>query len=205
MTTLDQINQLLPQTQCELCGHKGCKPYAEALLAGEDTIDQCAPGGLPVLHTLGKALSIDPAPFIEHVTQNAKPPSYVNIREAECIGCKKCINACPVDAIIGSTKQMHVIITTDCTGCDLCIPPCPMDCIDTVELPDRPTEETASLAILWQARYDKRQKRLARDKEKEKIAHTQLKEKKASRANTIAARQAEIKAAIARMKQTHER
>lgn len=127
----EQINRLLPQTQCGQCDYAGCKPYAEAIAKGEADINQCPPGGDAGIRALAVLLGVDPKPLnTQHGAH--KPDSVVIIREAECIGCTKCIQACPVDAIIGASKMMHTVLADSCTGCNLCIPPCPVDCIDIV-------------------------------------------------------------------------
>ena len=130
---VDQINALLPQTQCGQCGHPGCRPYAEAIANGEP-INKCPPGGEATIQALADLLDVEPLPLDgEH--GEAKPPMVAYIREDECIGCTKCIQACPVDAILGAAKQMHTVIIDECTGCDLCVEPCPVDCIDMLPLP----------------------------------------------------------------------
>lgn len=128
MNLVKKIDQLLPQTQCEQCGFKGCLPYAEALSKGESNINRCPPGGLPVMKSLAKLLNqpeiaIDPSCGITQILHT------VYIDETLCIGCTKCIQACPIDAIVGAKKKMHTVIQSECTGCDLCIAPCPLDCI----------------------------------------------------------------------------
>ena len=129
----EQINLLLPQTQCGQCDYAGCKPYAEAIASGKADINQCPPGGDAGIRALAKLLGIAAKPLnTEHGHQ--MPDSVVIIREAECIGCTKCILACPVDAIIGASKLMHTVLADLCTGCNLCIPPCPVDCIDIIEI-----------------------------------------------------------------------
>jgi electron transport complex protein RnfB len=124
---VDQINQLLPQTQCGQCGYPGCKPYAEAISTGEQ-INRCPPGGEATVQALASLLNVEAKPL----DTAERPPSYAYIREAECIGCTKCIQACPVDAILGAAKLMHTVIRSECTGCDLCVEPCPVDCIDMI-------------------------------------------------------------------------
>lgn len=128
------IDAILPQTQCGECGFQGCRPYAEALSMGQTTIDKCPPGGVVVLGALAKLLNKDPSPFDEEVRQKTRAPSIAFIREEECIGCTKCISACPVDAILGSGKLMHTVINQECTGCGLCVEPCPVDCIEMLPL-----------------------------------------------------------------------
>lgn len=131
--TAEQINALLPQTQCGQCDYPGCNPYAEAIAEGRADINQCPPGGDAGILALATLLGIAPKPLnTEHGQIQAE--SVVTIREAECIGCTKCIQACPVDAIIGAAKFMHTVLADVCTGCNLCIPPCPVDCIDIVEI-----------------------------------------------------------------------
>ena len=126
---VDQINSILPQTQCGQCGYPGCRPYAEAIAAGEAEINQCPPGGEAGIQALADLLDVEPLPLdAEHGEESERKVAY--IREDECIGCTKCVQACPVDAILGAAKQMHTVIASECTGCDLCVEPCPVDCID---------------------------------------------------------------------------
>lgn len=130
---VDQINAILPQTQCGQCGYPGCKPYAEAIANGEP-INKCPPGGEGGIQSLADLLDVEVIPLdAEHGEENVKTFAY--IREDECIGCTKCIQACPVDAILGAAKQMHTVIVSECTGCDLCVEPCPVDCIDMLPVP----------------------------------------------------------------------
>jgi Na+-translocating ferredoxin:NAD+ oxidoreductase subunit B len=128
---VDQIDGLLPQTQCGQCGYPGCRPYATAIAKGEADINQCPPGGEVTIHALADLLDRDPKPLNPENGQ-LKPKTVAVIDEARCIGCTLCIQACPVDAIAGAPKQMHTVIARECTGCDLCVPPCPVDCIDMV-------------------------------------------------------------------------
>jgi electron transport complex protein RnfB len=123
----EQINALLPQTQCGQCGYPGCKPYSEAI-AGGDAINKCPPGGAATIQALAALLDVEVLPL--DAVEGEKPQMVAFIREAECIGCTKCIQACPVDAILGAAKHMHTVIAAECTGCDLCVEPCPVDCID---------------------------------------------------------------------------
>lgn len=134
---VDEIDALLPQTQCGECQYAGCRPYAQALADGEATPNHCPPGGVETLQALGQLLKIDISAYIDEVDANTRPASIAIINEAECIGCTKCIQACPVDAIIGSAKKMHTVIYDECTGCELCVEPCPVDCIElkTLEKP----------------------------------------------------------------------
>ncbi len=146
MISAKALDALLPQTQCGECGFNGCMPYAEALAAGLTSIDRCPPGGVDTLLALGKHLAIDPMPFLARKNAHSKAPTVAHIQAEECIGCTKCIQACPVDAIIGSAKQLHSVLTHECTGCGLCLDPCPVDCIELLPVPaplyDRATART---------------------------------------------------------------
>jgi electron transport complex protein RnfB len=126
----DQVESMLPQTQCGQCGYPGCRPYAQAIADGDD-INKCPPGGEATIAALADLLGVEAKPL--DAAEEAVP-SVAFIREAECIGCTKCIQACPVDAILGSAKHMHTVITSECTGCDLCVEPCPVDCIDMLPI-----------------------------------------------------------------------
>lgn len=125
----DQIDAVLPQTQCGQCGHPGCRPYAEALAEGREQINRCPPGGEEGIRKLAEILGVEFIPFDEGAGE-IKPKSVAFIHEDVCIGCTLCIQACPVDAILGAAKQMHTVIAQECTGCELCVPPCPVDCIE---------------------------------------------------------------------------
>lgn len=127
----ERIDALLPQTQCGQCGYAGCKPYARAIAEGSADINQCPPGGDAGVRALAALLGREPKP-VNPDNGVEKPFRVALIREAECIGCTKCIQACPVDAIVGASKRMHTVLADLCTGCELCIPPCPVDCIDLV-------------------------------------------------------------------------
>jgi len=133
----DRIEALLPQTQCGQCTYTGCRPYAEAIAAGEAEINRCVPGGETTIQELASLLDREPLPLDDEVGVEAAPMVAI-IHEEHCIGCTKCIQACPVDAILGAAKQMHTVIAAECTGCKLCLPPCPVDCIEMVEIPETP-------------------------------------------------------------------
>jgi len=130
---VDRIDALLPQTQCGQCSYAGCRPYAEAIAAGEADINQCPPGGQATIQALADLLGRDPKPLNPEHGQHTEK-TVVVIDEQSCIGCTLCIQACPVDAIVGAAKQMHTVIESECTGCNLCIPPCPVECIHIVPL-----------------------------------------------------------------------
>lgn len=144
MSLLQRIDALLPQTQCGKCGHPGCKPYAQGIVDGEP-INKCPPGGEETIAALAELLKI---PVLElDISRGPAPPQVAFIREAECIGCTKCIQACPVDAIVGAAKLMHTVLIEECTGCDLCVAPCPVDCIEMHPLPANTIPVVGGLAF----------------------------------------------------------
>ncbi|HAT31958.1 MAG TPA: electron transport complex subunit RsxB [Janthinobacterium sp.] len=163
----DQIEDLLPQTQCTKCGYTGCRPYAVAIADGEADINQCPPGGIEgvarLAHLLGrKVIPLNPVNGYE------RPRPVAFIDESLCIGCTLCIQACPVDAILGAAKQMHTILPSLCTGCDLCVAPCPVDCIVMYPVTDERTgwdAWNAEQAAAARARHDFRAMRLRRESE----------------------------------------
>ena len=125
---VERLDRLLPQTQCGQCGFDSCRPYAEAMARGEAGIDHCPPGGDAGARALAHVLGVAPQPY-DRSRGAHKTPLVARVVEADCIGCTKCIQACPVDAIIGASKLMHVVLPPLCTGCELCVPACPVDCI----------------------------------------------------------------------------
>jgi electron transport complex protein RnfB len=130
---VNRLDRLLPQTQCGQCGFDGCRPYAEAMAAGEAGVERCPPGGDAGARALARVLGVAPRPY-DRSRGEHKPPQVALVVEADCIGCTKCIQACPVDAIIGASKLMHVVVEDLCTGCELCVPACPVDCIVMIEV-----------------------------------------------------------------------
>ncbi|UCJ16551.1 RnfABCDGE type electron transport complex subunit B [Pseudomonas sp. MM211] len=161
------IDALLPQTQCGKCGHPGCQPYAEGIAAGE-AINKCPPGGTATIHALANLLQVPELPLALPTT----PAQLAVIREAECIGCTKCIQACPVDAIVGAAKLMHTVISDECTGCELCIAPCPVDCIDLITLAAPQATIQRERADQFRARHQARLARLARDDARRRAARS---------------------------------
>ncbi len=202
-TNADQIDRLLPQTQCGLCEYEGCRPYAQAIAEKGEAIDHCLPGGVATLQKLGALTGINPEPYVADMKQKAKPALIAVIDEDVCIGCTKCIQACPVDAILGSGKLMHTVIANECSGCELCIEPCPVDCIDMVAI-DQPNEEQMQQrADQFRQRFDSRNSRLERDQLEKKAKHLTAKSlNNSDRDAVVAARKAEILAAVARKKTT---
>ncbi|MFT3762015.1 MAG: Rnf electron transport complex subunit RnfB [Pseudoxanthomonas sp.] len=124
----ERLDRLLPQTQCGQCGYAGCRPYAEAMAHGEAGVDHCPPGGDAGARALARLLGVEAIPY-DRMRGECKPAQVAFVVEADCIGCTKCIQACPVDAIVGGAKLMHTVIEPLCTGCELCVPACPVDCI----------------------------------------------------------------------------
>jgi Na+-translocating ferredoxin:NAD+ oxidoreductase subunit B len=150
----ERIDALMPQTQCTRCGYPGCRPYAEAIVRGDADINHCPPGGEDGVRALADLLGREPKP-IDPARGSSKPNSVALIEESECIGCTLCIQACPVDAVVGAPKLMHTVITSECTGCELCVPPCPVDCILMVLAPETPlTSDSPSPAALARRKAD---------------------------------------------------
>lgn len=190
MSLIQRIDALLPQTQCGKCGHPGCRPYAEGIAQGE-AINKCPPGGRETIALLAELLRV---PALELDTERGTAPAQIAyIREAECIGCTKCIQACPVDAIVGAAKLMHTVLIDECTGCDLCVAPCPVDCIEMHPqagaemvpivggLAVDAAQRSARTAKRNQARqrYEQRVARLRREEE-HKLAERQARAQRAS-------------------------
>jgi electron transport complex protein RnfB len=167
MAGADDIDALLPQTQCTRCGYQGCRPYAEAIARGEAEINQCPPGGAATIAALAALLRREPLP-LNPANGIEGPPLVARIDEAACIGCAKCLPPCPVDAIVGARKQMHTVIHGLCTGCELCIAPCPVDCISMVprtSVPDAPPAPGAQANRQRFLAHNERIARRARDRE----------------------------------------
>lgn len=187
--TAKDIDAILPQTQCGLCGYGGCMPYAKAMSDDKAPIDLCPPGGVETLEALAILLKQDATPYLESMKVKTKPPAQAVIREAECIGCTKCISACPVDAIIGAAKSMHVVLSDYCTGCELCISPCPVDCIDMVPIKKLDKENEQQGRDHSRARFQRREQRLQKIQDIENNSGKQLlvEERKTSLQSYIAA------------------
>jgi electron transport complex protein RnfB len=160
----DRIDAILPQTQCEQCGYHGCRPYAEAIAAARAPINRCPPGGAAGIAALAAMLGREPLP-LDAAHGIEKPRMLARIVEADCIGCTKCIQACPVDAIVGAAKWMHTVIADDCTGCELCVPACPVDCIVLDPMPAAQVD--AAHANQAREHFNRREARLHR----ERVAH----------------------------------
>jgi electron transport complex protein RnfB len=161
MVTADEIDALLPQTQCTRCGYGGCRPYAEAMASGGAPINQCPPGGNATIAALARLLHTLPLPLNPDNGVEG-PPLLAQIDEEECIGCARCLPPCPVDAIVGARRQMHTVIAELCTGCELCVAPCPVDCIVMVPRASVPGAPGAPEANSNRQRFMAHQDRTAR-------------------------------------------
>jgi electron transport complex protein RnfB len=162
-TLEERIDALLPQTQCTRCGYPTCRAYAEAIAANRADIDRCPPGGGDGVAALAHLLGRAPKP-LNPANGREEAPTMALIDEAVCIGCTKCIQACPVDAIVGAAKRMHTVIAAECTGCGLCLPPCPVDCIALLPIAEHPLDRARVLerAAHARRRFEARRMRLAR-------------------------------------------
>lgn len=202
MSLIDQIDALLPQTQCQRCDYDGCRPYAEAISKG-DAINKCPPGGEQTITALALLLGREPL-ALDVARGEPGPRQLAVIREHECIGCTKCIQVCPTDAILGASRQMHSVIESECSGCELCLPACPVDCIDMVTPAGaRPISQAQSAH--WRQRHQQRQQRL------QLLAQQRLQRRQARQAGSAApqpksrsALQRDILAAVARVKAKRE-
>lgn len=192
-TLADRIDALLPQTQCQRCGYAACRPYAEALADGKADINQCPPGGSATIAAIAQLLGVATKPV--DVNRGVEQPLRVaEIVEDQCIGCTKCIQACPVDAILGAAKRTHTVLTDLCSGCELCLQPCPVDCIVMRPAPFEWDNARASAA---RQRYVSRQGRLSVAQRKSR-AEAPEPESRTAPALSKSALQAQIKAAVAR-------
>jgi len=211
--TVDAIDALLPQTQCRRCGYDGCRPYAEAIAAGEADINRCPPGGQQTTSRLAELTGMADKP-LDPECGSVDLPRVAFIREDECIGCTRCIQVCPTDAIIGAAKQMHTVIGTDCTGCELCVEACPVDCIDmpraTAETgqPAWPPKHAIDRRRADRARqlFEKRGKRLNQSttRKRRKNRHDPTYDARKDAEATSAAKKSTIADAIARAKARRE-
>ena len=197
-----RIDALLPQTQCTRCGYPACLDYARAIAEGAAEINQCPPGGQAGIDALAHLLGRTTKP-LNPVNGIEKPREVAVIDEDACIGCTKCIAACPVDAIVGAAKLMHTVITDECSGCELCIAPCPVDCIAMVEAgASRPSARRenrpnapSDLAPRYRARYAAHNARIAREESERAAALNERKrDLETASANSVAAAVARAKA-----------
>lgn len=159
----ERIDALLPQTQCRRCGFDGCRPYAQALARGETELNRCPPGGAHVVGRLAALLARAPLPLDASCGEETAP-RVAWVDEPACIGCARCLEVCPTDAIVGARQRMHTVIAADCSGCELCLPACPVDCIHMVPAPGLPAAPLPGTAIDERAAHFRRlyQARLAR-------------------------------------------
>jgi electron transport complex protein RnfB len=169
----DAIDALLPQTQCAKCGYAGCRPYAEAIAGGDAEVNRCPPGGQAGVERLAALLQRESLP-LDASRGAAHEARVAVIEESLCIGCTLCIQACPVDAIVGAAKFMHTVLLEACTGCELCMPPCPVDCIGMLSVDElaargfdpvpRDPDAWRESAMAARARFEFRRRRLERDR-----------------------------------------
>lgn len=195
-TLLDQIDALLPQTQCTRCGYEDCRAYAQAVAAGKCDINRCPPGGASTIERLAAMLGRKPLPLDPECGREGGRTVAV-VDEAWCIGCRLCIDACPVDAIVGAPKRMHTVIEAECTGCELCVAPCPVDCIRMVPADSAPgsaDEWLATRAQLARRRYEFRKGRL------ETEARPRSRRFRNRSLLPLSQRKADIEAALARVR-----
>lgn len=160
---VDQIDALLPQTQCTRCDYADCRHYAQAIADGEADINQCPPGGVQIMQSLAVLVGKSERPIDPARGLMPAQPEVARIVEVDCIGCFKCVQVCPTDAIIGAPKLMHTVIAGDCSGCELCLPVCPTDCIAMVPRSDA-LPAPAALAPRWRTRYGRHVERRARER-----------------------------------------
>src|SRR5262245_61278301 len=162
-----RIDAALPQTQCRRCGYDACRPYAEALADGRADLNRCPPGGTVVIGRLAELLGRDPLP-LDPACGREGAPTVAWIDEPACIGCARCLDDCPTDAIVGARKRMHSVIASDCTGCELCLPACPVDCIHMIPVAGLPAVAPGAAglderAARFRSRYEARVQRRSRE------------------------------------------
>jgi electron transport complex protein RnfB len=177
----DAIHSLLPHTQCTRCGYPGCRPYALAIAAGEAAINRCPPGGAATIDRLAALLGTEALPLDEHCGIEG-PPKVAVIDESRCIGCARCLPPCPVDAIVGSQRQLHSVIDDLCTGCELCIAPCPVDCISLVDRASLAAKSPAPPPALNLLRHAAHERRLEQ-RERQRLQLLAERKQRASRGN----------------------
>ena len=167
---VDQIDAVLPQTQCAQCDYPGCRPYAEAIASGDAKVNQCPPGGQEGADALAELMGFKSI-LLDETHGETKPKRIALVDENACIGCTLCIKACPVDAFVGSSKVMTQVIAKECTGCDLCLPVCPVDCIEMIEL--QPTSKTPFINYLQY--YESLNKKQIQEQEQRENARNRFK------------------------------
>ncbi|HBZ30821.1 MAG TPA: electron transport complex subunit RsxB [Nitrosomonas nitrosa] len=202
---IEQIDAILPQTQCGQCGYSGCLPYATAIAEGNADINQCPPGDAEGIRKLAALLGVAFKP-LNTLHGVPKPKSVAFINEEQCIGCTFCLQACPVDAIVGAAKQMHTILAAECTGCERCVAPCPVDCISMIPAEPYPASDAQEMkqkaADRARIRHQSRLQRLVREKQQQaqKLAQkSQVVDDFASETGKADLKKTAIQAAMARV------
>ena len=195
---IDAIDRRLPQTQCTKCDYPNCEQYAQAIAAGDADINQCPPGGTVTIAALARLLERETLP-LNPANGAHEALRIATIREADCIGCKLCIKACPVDCIIGAAKLMHSVIADECSGCELCLPVCPTDCIDMIESTVTVTTEPSAWCEFSRKQTEKFRRRAQQKRERIALLETQREQQKKARFD--ASPKDEIRAALKRNKQ----
>ena len=203
VSEVDAVDALLPQTQCRRCGYDACRPYAVAMVQGSADINRCPPGGEATVSALARVLG-RPVVALDPACGAAGPRETARIDESECIGCTVCIRACPVDAIIGARKWMHMVFESECTGCGLCVEPCPVDCISMVPARTGPTTAEAWLARRAPLARRRFERRRARESALDAAPHRREQARRIDaaeslRSRTVEQRRADIAAAVARV------
>ena len=204
---VDQIDAVLPQTQCAQCDYPGCRPYAEAIASGDAKVNQCPPGGQEGADALAELMG-SKSILLDETHGETKPKRVALVDENACIGCTLCIKACPVDAFVGSSKVMTQVIAKECTGCDLCLPVCPVDCIEMIEL--QPTSKTPFINYLQY--YESLNKKQIQEQEQRenarnrfKFREMRLERNKRERANLLEAKMVALKKKMAKDKKQKEK
>jgi Na+-translocating ferredoxin:NAD+ oxidoreductase subunit B len=181
MVSTDELDALLPQTQCTRCGYPGCRPYAQAMADGSALLNRCPPGGAATIAALARLMGCEPLP-LDPAHGSEGPPLVARIDEEECIGCARCLPPCPVDAIIGARRQMHTVVAELCTGCELCLAPCPVDCIRLLPRDSAPDSAPAPDPESNRARFTAHRERAQRRAQEQAALIASRKESSEARA-----------------------
>jgi electron transport complex protein RnfB len=201
---IEQLDECLPQTQCTRCGYPRCRAYAEAIARDEADVNRCPPGGDATIRELARVLGVPSKPLDPKYGRH-EPRQRALIDESRCIGCRKCLDVCPVDAIVGTHQWMHSVLVAQCTGCELCLSPCPVDCIAMIPVPavteDTPWPEYARAEVdAWRVKTENRLARLARPRAKRASRHSAARDQLVHPTPSREQMRTEIQAAVERVK-----